>query len=223
MDRPFVIAIDGPAASGKGTLARKIAAHLGLAYLDTGKLYRAVGFNIRNADGSADTASAADAARRLAADELRNPALEDESIGKLASIVAAIPEVRDALRDFQRNFAEQLPGAVLDGRDIGTVICPNADIKLFITASLEARADRRFKELQKKEFSAIYDNVYRDLKERDDRDTLRASSPLVVSDDAIYIDTTDMDAENAFRYALGVVVPQLNPSLQKTHHSKCLE
>jgi cytidylate kinase len=206
MSAPFVIAIDGPAASGKGTLAKRLAVHFNLAYLDTGKLYRGVAYRLlQKGTAQPDTASATEAARVLTAADLDNPALADERVGQLASTIAAIPEVRAALHDFQQQFAAIPPGAVLDGRDIGTVICPKADIKLFVTASLEARAERRFKELQKKEFSVIYENILKDLQERDDRDSNRAVAPLAISPDATYIDTTAMTADAAFRHAVDII------------------
>jgi len=209
MPSPLVIAIDGPAASGKGTLARRLAVHYGLHYLDTGKLYRAVAFWLLQS-GQESVLEAIQVAKTLASDALDNPLLSSEAVGKKASTVAAIPEVRDALCDFQKKFATQLPGAVLDGRDIGSVICPQAKVKLFITASLEIRAERRFKELQKREFTAIYKDVLTDLAERDQRDSSRAVSPLVIPEGAVYIDTTTLDEAAAFHAALDSVESILN-------------
>lgn len=199
----LVIAVDGPAASGKGTLARKLAAHFDLPYLDTGKLYRAVGYEmLRDGENPGDANMAVEYATSITPDELENSHLYDEGVGQAASIVSAIPAVRDALFDYQQNFANQEHGAVLDGRDIGTVICPNADMKFFITADLATRATRRFKELQNRGVSVIYNDVLDDLKRRDERDSGREIAPLKPADDAIRIDTTGMDADEVLEAVL---------------------
>ncbi len=211
----MIIAVDGPAASGKGTLTRRLAEHFGFACLDTGLLYRAVGFKIiERGDDPGETASAAAAAARLQASDLDDPALRGEAAASAASVVAAIPEVREILRAFQQNFAASppggAPGAVLDGRDIGTVICPGADIKLFLTASPEVRAERRVKELQAKGLEAIYTRILRDLQDRDARDASRAVSPLEPAKDALVIDTSEKDADTVFETALAHITSQNN-------------
>ncbi len=203
MKKRLVIAIDGPAASGKGTLARKLAAHYGLPYLDTGKLYRAVAFAVLAAGERPDNhAAAIRAAQTLDVASLANLRLAEEQIGKAASIVASIPEVRAALLDFQRHFAARPEGAVLDGRDIGTVICPNADIKFFIEAAIEVRAKRRYNELREKAYAVAYDAILQDLAERDMRDKARSDAPLLAAPDAIVIDTSAMNAEQVLAFAV---------------------
>lgn len=212
-----IIAIDGPAASGKGTLARRLARHYGFAYLDTGKLYRAVGLRVVRAGGDPEDEEAAeDAARALEPIELEDPALAGDDAAKAASQVAALPAVRAALMDFQRGFAASPPdgaeGAVLDGRDIGTVICPNAPAKLFVTADVEVRADRRHKELLNRGVASIYARVLADLKERDARDADREAAPMRPADDAHVLDTTEMDPDEAFDAALDVIETALQAS-----------
>ena len=206
----MIIAIDGPAAAGKGTLARRLADHLGYAYLDTGSLYRAVAVMALRRNGAPDDAEAAtEAARTLDLDLLGSPDLRTGEAGAAASKVAAIPSVRAALTDFQRQFATHPPGnaagAILDGRDIGTVICPDADRKLFVTASVEARAERRFKELQERGEAAIYARVLQDMRERDARDAGRSDAPMKQADNAILIDTSSMTPDEAFAAALDVI------------------
>jgi cytidylate kinase len=206
----MIIAIDGPAASGKGTLARRLAAHLGLALLDTGGLYRAAALHALVGGGDpADPVTAVAGAQRVRADDLADPRLREEPIARAASVVAAMPAVRQALLAFQRDFARHppggKPGAVLDGRDIGTVICPDADAKLFITASPEARAARRFQELRETGAEAIYDAVLQDMKDRDARDSQRRAAPLVPADDAFVLDTTTLDADATFAAALDFI------------------
>lgn len=197
--RHRIIAVDGPAASGKTTLARRLAEHLGLAFLDTGLLYRAVARRLIDAGQSADDVAAATAAAQaLEPGDLGGPGLYTEAVGEGASRVAAIPEVREALLAFQRGFGEQGPGAVLAGRDVGTIVRPDATCKLFITASPEERARRRFEELQAKGVRTIYEQVLDELRQRDARDRSRAVAPLVQADDAIVVDTTDLDADAAF-------------------------
>jgi CMP/dCMP kinase len=206
----MIIAVDGPAASGKGTLARRLARHFNLGHLDTGKLYRAAALHaLENGGDPADPAVAEAAAKAVRAADLGDRRLGDEAVARGASVVAAIPAVRQALFAFQRDFARHPPGgaagAVLDGRDIGTVICPDADAKLFITAGIEARAARRFKELRDSGKAAIYEAVLQDMKDRDARDSQRRAAPMVPADDAFVLDTTTLDADAAFAAALDFI------------------
>jgi len=206
----MIIAIDGPAAAGKGTLAHKLAEHFNLAYLDTGSLYRAVGKKVLDQGGDPeDAAFAENIADGLSPDDLTVEGLRTEEVGQAASKVSAIPGVRASLLQFQRDFATTPPGdakgAVLDGRDIGTVVCPTASAKLFITASAEVRAERRLKELLGRGSEAIYARVLEDMKERDARDSARAASPLEPADDAKRLDTSDLDADQAFVEALAFI------------------
>ncbi|HEX5452637.1 MAG TPA: (d)CMP kinase [Stellaceae bacterium] len=210
----FVVAIDGPAASGKGTLARRLAEHFGFAHLDTGKLYRAAGLLALDTGGNpADPEVAAAAARRVAPAMLADPRLAGEAAARAASLVAAIPAVRAALLDLQRSFAANPPGgargAVLDGRDIGTAVCPGAAVKLFVTASAEVRARRRVMELRQGAAPAIYRDVLQDMKERDARDSLRRVAPLAAAPDAVILDTTRLDADQAFEQACRIVARAL--------------
>ena len=199
----MIIAIDGPAASGKGTLARRVADAMDYAYLDTGLLYRATGAKVlaQNSD-PADEEVAVNVAESLTADDLSGDALRSEEVGTAASKVAAIPRVRAALLDFQRRLATTPPdgkrGAVLDGRDIGTVVCPQAPIKFYLTASVQERANRRFKQLQEKNPAAIYERVLKELEERDARDSARDVAPLMMAQDAIHIDTDRLNANAVF-------------------------
>jgi len=210
----MIIAIDGPAGAGKGTLARRIAEMYNLAYLDTGSLYRAVGVQVLddNQDPS-DESSATRAARALNQDLLDSPRLRTEEAGAAASQVAAIPSVRDALLDFQRDFAKNPPssckGAVLDGRDIGTVVCPDADIKLFITASAEERARRRTLELRSKGEDVIHEHVLADIIARDERDRDRATAPLAEAMDAVVLDTTDLDANAVYARVVEIMAESM--------------
>lgn len=204
--RPFVVAIDGPAAAGKGTLAERLAVHLCLPYLDTGLLYRTIGklmaergYDLDNGDLAGQFAEALDPA------DLKRPDLRGREAGELASRVAVHPQVRAALVDFQRNFAATAPGAVLDGRDIGTVICPKADVKIFVTASPEVRARRRTDELAAKGRDVDYDRILAEVKERDARDSNRATAPLKPADDAVLLDTSSLDRDGAFARALEIV------------------
>lgn len=210
-----VIAIDGPAASGKGTLARRIAASLGFAHLDTGTLYRVVGLAVLRAGGDpADPQAAERAVRALDLSLLEDPALRSAATGAASSKVAAIGVVRDALLEFQRNFATHPPGgrgAVLDGRDIGTVICPNATVKLYVTATPQVRAKRRFLELQKQGQILAESDVLADIKARDARDMGRAVAPLRPAEDAHLLDTTNLDIEAAVARALEIVRAGLAP------------
>ena len=203
----MIIAIDGAAGTGKGTLAKRLAAHLGLAHLDTGALYRGVGLSLLQAgEDPSDAESAAETARNLDVSILDSPELRSETTGAAASKVAAVPAVRDALFDFQRAFATQPPaaatGAVLDGRDVGTVICPDADAKFYLDASLDARVDRRVKELRERGLPAISSAVRQEMQDRDARDASRAIAPLKPADDAFVLDTTGLDADAVFERAL---------------------
>ena len=196
----LVIAIDGPSASGKGTLAKRLASHFGLPHLDTGLLYRAVGWR---AERSGEPPEAV--AESLQAGDLADPQLRGDEAGQAASRVAALPEVRANLLAYQRRFASQASGAVLDGRDIGTVICPDAPVKLFVTASVAARAERRFQELRGRGADPIRSRVLAEMAERDRRDSERAAAPLKAAPDAYLLDTSDMDADAAFAAALAFI------------------
>lgn len=210
MTRPLVIAIDGPAAAGKGTIARALAEELDLAYLDTGSLYRAVAHAVLRSGGDpASDADAEAAARSLDVSAIDPVAIRTREVGAAASLVAAKPAVRAALLDTQRRCAAMPPGdkrgIVMDGRDIGTVVCPDADVKLFVTASDEARAHRRWLEFRQADPSLNEADVLADLRERDARDSARAASPLVRAPDASLLDTTDLSIEAAIQAALGLV------------------
>ncbi len=209
----MIIAIDGPAAAGKGTLARRLAAHFGLAVLDTGLLYRAVGLKtVRRGADPSDAEAASAVARALGAADLEDADLRGDEAANAASVVAAIPEVRAAVLEFQRAFAGNPPGnargAVLDGRDIGTVVCPQADVKFFLTASVGVRVERRLKELRERGLEAIHSRVLQDMKARDARDVGRDVAPLVPAEDAFVLDTSEMDAEQAFAAALAIIKPR---------------
>ncbi len=195
----FCVAIDGPAAAGKGTISRAVAQHFGFAHLDTGLLYRAVGAKTMAG------VPAIKAALALMPGDLDNPDLRGPEVAQAASKVAVIPEVRAALVDFQRAFARRSGGAVMDGRDIGTVICPRAEAKLFVTASAEVRAKRRFQELAAKGLANSLDEVLVDVKARDDRDMNRAEAPLRPADDAVLIDTSELNIQEAVDMAIHVV------------------
>jgi CMP/dCMP kinase len=202
----MIIAIDGPAASGKGTLGKRIAAHYGLAHLDSGKLYRAVARDILAAGASPGDAKAAlAAARALDPATLGDRALMDSKLGEAASIVAGLPEVRKALLAYQRDFAARKPGVVIDGRDIGTVICPDADVKLFVTAAPEERARRRYLELNEAGSAISEAEVLADIERRDERDQNRAVAPLVRAEDAVLLDTTNLDIDAAFKAAIALI------------------
>lgn len=203
----MIVAIDGPAASGKGTIARSLAGKLGLPHLDTGLLYRATARAVIDQGRSlADTEAAVAAARGLALTDFDETALRGREMGEAASIVAAMPDVRAALVDMQRRFAHRLEGAVLDGRDIGTVICPEADVKIFVTASPEARATRRALELSQSGERIDYATVLADILQRDERDSSRTSAPLRAADDALVLDTTKLDVTSAIAAALEIVL-----------------
>lgn len=195
----FTVAIDGPAAAGKGTISKAVAAHFGFAHLDTGLLYRAVGAKVLAGGEPVAVARALDPVD-LEDDSLRTPA-----VAQAASEVAVIADVRSALVDFQRKFAARDGGAVLDGRDIGTVICPDAAVKLFVTASAECRAERRFKELSGKGLDVTPEQVLADVRERDARDSSRATAPLIAAEDAVLIDTSDLSIDDAVALAVDAV------------------
>ena len=195
----FTVAIDGPAASGKGTIAKAIAAHFGFAHLDTGLLYRAVGAKVLGG------MSPDEAARTLVAADLESDALRTPEVAQEASKVAALPNVRAALVDFQRSFAARAGGAVLDGRDIGTVICPAAQVKLFVIADAVVRARRRYEELSGKGIETTFDDVLADVQARDARDMGRADAPLRAARDAVEIDTSDMAIETAVARAIALI------------------
>src|SRR5581483_4707036 len=202
----MIIAIDGPAAAGKGTLASRLARHFGLPYLDTGLLYRAVGRKmIERALDPDDPVAAGMVARALDAASLADPSLRGHEAGEIASRVGVHRAVREALLAFQREFAGRPGGAILDGRDIGTAVCPTADVKLFVTASPEVRARRRTDELLAKGRSVDYERILGEIRERDARDSGRAAAPLKMAGDAHLLDTTDKDIEAAFRAAVDII------------------
>ncbi len=200
----FTIAIDGPAAAGKGTISKAVAAHFGFAHLDTGLLYRAVAAKVLAG------ADAEDAARTLATDDLEDESLRTPAVAQAASQVASLPAVRSALLAFQRSFAQRAGGAVLDGRDIGTVICPEADVKLYVTASAEVRAARRYKELSDKGLEVTPQTVLADVQARDARDMGRADAPLRPADDAVQLDTSQMGIADAIAAAVSAIEGKLN-------------
>ncbi len=202
----LVIAIDGPAASGKGTLARRLAEHFKLPHLDTGLLYRATACALLD-DGLPldDEEAATAAARGLSLTDFDDARLRSREMGEAASVVAALPQVRAELVDLQRRFAAREEGAVLDGRDIGTVICPKARVKIFVTASPETRAQRRALELARRGEEVDYPTILADVKKRDARDSARAVAPLKAAADAVTLDTSDLDIEAAFRAAVAIV------------------
>jgi CMP/dCMP kinase len=209
LEKPVVIAVDGPAASGKGTLARRLAAHYGLHHLDTGLLYRAVGLRAER-----EALEPAAAAKALVLADLADPALREDGTAQAASRVAAIPAVRDALRALQHRFAAEPPGAVLDGRDIGTVVFPDAPIKIYVDATPEARAKRRHEELIGRGVASIYSRVLQDMTERDARDRGRPVAPLKPAKDALIIDSSRLDADQVFARAvahIGRILPSLAP------------
>ena len=202
----LTIAVDGPAASGKGTLSRQLARHFGLNYLDTGSLYRAVALSaLENNVPLDDEEVLSKVANSLGDEILSDPRLREPGVGEAASQIASLQAVRDTLLNFQRQIAETAPGAVLDGRDIGTVVCPNADVKLFVTASSEVRAERRFKELISKGQDVTFDDIFAEIERRDARDSSRSAAPLVKAADAHLLDTTNLDIEKALDAAVLLV------------------
>ncbi len=202
----MIIAVDGPAASGKGTVARRVAVHYGFPYLDTGSLYRATALSVLDSNGDLnDPETAAKAARQLKEETLGDTRLRNRTVGASASVVASHPAVREALLKYQRDFAKKDRGAVLDGRDIGTVICPDADIKLFVTASVEERARRRYSELKIKGEDVEKTQVLADIIERDKRDMSRSTAPLRQSADSYLLDTTNLDIEATFKAAVKLI------------------
>lgn len=201
----MIIAVDGPAASGKGTIARALARHYGLPHLDTGLLYRAVGTEVLRAGGDPDDMVDALRACEFSDALLGDPALKTEAAGRAASLVSVHPQVREALLDRQRIFAHQPGGAVLDGRDIGTVIAPEADAKLFVTASARVRAERRFRELRAMGSPVSFEEVLADVVSRDQRDTARSAAPLKQADDADLLDTSDLSIDAAVQRAIALV------------------
>jgi CMP/dCMP kinase len=207
--RAIVIAVDGPAASGKGTIAKALASHFGLPHMDTGLLYRAVALNLFRFGGDPGNEFEAMRACDLTSVSIDDPDLRSEVIGSIASRISAYPAVREKLLERQRRFAALAGGAVLDGRDIGTVIAPEADAKLFVTASLEARARRRLAELLARGIATHFEDVIIDLKARDERDSGRDAAPLVQAPDALLLDTSDMDIDEALTTAIGFVEKRL--------------
>jgi CMP/dCMP kinase len=202
----MIIAIDGPAASGKGTLAKKLAQHYGYRHLDTGVIYRAVAHALLEEGADLrDEALAVAAAIELDPETFGNPALKSQKVGEAASVVSAIARVREVLLDFQRQFAATPPGAVLDGRDIGTVICPNADVKIFVVADPKVRAHRRTLEAKSRGEEADEARILQDIIQRDERDRNRATAPLKPAADAYLLDNTNLDIEAAVRAAVDIV------------------
>ena len=209
----MIIAIDGPVSSGKGTLARKLALHYGLPHLDTGSLYRSVARRLlREGADLHDVGAAESAARSLTPADLSDPALRDEKTGEAASVVSAMPGVRAALLDYQRRFACQPGGAVLDGRDVGTVICPDADAKLFVTAAAPVRARRRADELKARGEPADEGRILEDIEARDRRDAERPVAPLRPAADAHLLDTSNLSIEAAFAAAIAVIESAVHQS-----------
>lgn len=210
-DGPFVIAVDGPAASGKGTISRLLAKHIGLHHLDTGLLYRAVGAAMLQMSSDLDDPMACEGvAKSLDLTALDPDHLAQHHIGEAASKVAVHPTVRAALLQAQRDFASTLPGAVLDGRDIGTIVCPDAQAKLFITASLETRAARRFAQVVLNDPLTTFDSIRVDLAKRDERDAGRANAPLARANDALLLDTTNLGIDAAFEAARAFVTSKMS-------------
>lgn len=202
----MIVALDGPAASGKGTLGRRIAQHYGFHYLDTGLLYRAIGYQtLQRGDGSLEKAAALEAAAGLVVGDIDQDVLRTTEVSHAASVIATMPEIRDAVLKLQRDFAANPPGAVLDGRDIGTVVCPDADVKFFVTASSEARARRRFLEQQDQDGALSEAEILQTVTQRDQRDQSRSVAPLIKAHDAHLLDTTNLDIEAAFQAALEII------------------
>jgi cytidylate kinase len=211
----MIIAIDGPAASGKGTIARRLAEAFGLPHLDTGLLYRATARAVLDSGGDInDLAAAVSAARGLGLTDFDESSLRGKDMGEAASIVASMPAVRAVLVDAQQSFAARQSGAVLDGRDIGTVICPNADAKIFVVAEAEVRAQRRALELRKRGEAGDYETVLDDIRRRDERDLGRSTAPLKLAVDAVVLDTTKLDIEAAVAAAMAIVMGKM-PAAQE--------
>jgi cytidylate kinase len=208
----MIVAVDGPAASGKGTIAKALARHYGLPHMDTGLLYRAVALNLLRFGGDPDSEFAAARACDFAQTDFDDPELKSEAAGGIASRISAYPLVRAALAERQRDFAAQEGGAVLDGRDIGTVIAPGADAKLFVTAAPEVRARRRFDELIRMGLSVHYEDVLLDIQARDERDMGRAAAPLMKAQDAVLLDTSGMGVDEAVEAAINAVERRLAQS-----------
>ncbi|HTU11871.1 MAG TPA: (d)CMP kinase [Allosphingosinicella sp.] len=204
----MIIAVDGPAASGKGTIARALARHFGLPHMDTGLLYRAAALNLLEMGGDPDSEFAAARATDLSQIDFDDPELKSETVGGVASRISAYPHVREALLERQTRFAAQEGGAVLDGRDIGTVIAPHAQAKLFVTARPEIRARRRHAELVARGLDVHYEDVLADIHARDERDTGRDAAPLVMADDAVLLDTSELDVDSAIAAAMAAVTGQ---------------
>lgn len=202
----MIIAIDGPAASGKGTIGKRLAAHYGFRHLDTGLLYRAVARDLLAAGADlTNEARAVAAAQAIDPGTFGNAELKSHRIGEAASVISVIQPVRAALLDFQRSFASGAPGAVLDGRDIGTVICPDADVKIFVTAAPEVRASRRAREMKERGEAANEAEILADIRRRDERDSSRVAAPLKAAPDAHLLDTSDLDIDGAVRAAIDIV------------------
>ena len=210
---PLVIAVDGPAAVGKGTLARRLADHYGLRHLDTGALYRATAIRLLRVNGDPTHEAEAEAAARTVGDaDLHDPALRGEEVGQAASVVAVHGAVRRALLDYQRAFAAEPPGAVLDGRDIGTVVCPDAQVKLYLEATPEVRARRRLCELRSRDVESIESRVLEEIIARDARDRRRSAAPLKPAADASRIDTSALGPDEVFGRAVAIVDSRLSSS-----------
>ncbi|MGB8314690.1 MAG: (d)CMP kinase [Aestuariivirga sp.] len=202
----MIIAVDGPAAAGKGTIARALARHFGYHFLDTGTLYRRVGLALlKSGADPSDRVVAIAIAQNLGAEAYEEQKLRSEAVGTAASVVAVIPEVRTALLELQRQFARKPPGAVLDGRDIGTVVCPDAEVKIYVTASAEVRAKRRQEELKSYGQNIDFAAVLEDIKTRDKRDSTRMTAPLLPASDATVLDTSEMTIEAAIAAAIALV------------------
>ncbi len=212
----MIIAVDGPAASGKGTIARALAGHFGLPHMDTGLLYRAAALNLLGMGGDPESEFAAARACDLSQIDFDDPELRSETVGGVASRISAYPLVREALLERQRRFAGQPGGAILDGRDVGTVIAPAAEVKLFVTASPEVRAQRRYAELRRIGLDVHFPDVLADIRARDERDRSRAAAPLQVAEDADLLDTSDMTISAAVQRAIALVEARTGQSAQET-------
>jgi len=212
----MIVAVDGPAASGKGTIARELAKHFGLPHMDTGLLYRAAALNLLQMGGDPESEFAAARACELSQANFEDPELKSETVGGIASRISTYPLVREALLERQRRFAAQAGGAVLDGRDVGTVIAPEAEAKLFVTASAEVRARRRCDELKRIGLDVHYRDVLADIRARDERDQGREAAPLRVAEDADLLDTSEMTISAAVQRAIALVEARIRQSAQGT-------